>query len=298
MELLKEGLHAAGVVWSYALFTLDGQPMTVGKLITGVILLIIGLRLSKRAADVVDERFLARLDVDLSMRFTLRRVFFYFLVVVVTLTVLRALSVPITVFTVIGGALALGFGFGSQHVVSNFISGIIMMIERPIRVGDLISVDGNDGTVETIGIRATHLSTADNKKVIIPNSFFLEKAVINSTLNDDVIRREVTVGVAYGSNPGRVRELLEEAWRAHSDILRTPTPRILFQDFGDNALIFTVQFWVRLGGERLAIEVASDLRFLIADIFGREGVAIPFPQRDVRIDFTRPVPVEVKGPTA
>ncbi len=298
MEQLMQLWRPIGAAWAFELFSLDGQPMTIGKLITGIILLVVGYRLSKRASDVIDERFLTRLDVDVSMRFSLRRVLFYFFLVIVTLTVLRALSVPITIFTVIGGALAIGFGFGSQNVVSNFISGIILMVERPVRVGDVISVDGQEGTVQLIGIRATHLLTLENKNVIVPNSFFLEKAVINSTLEDDIVRSDLTIGVSYEANPVKVRDLLNEAWKSQPLILRQPEPKVIFQDFGDNALIFTLQYWTKMTGEKPKIEIGSDLRFKVSEIFTREKMEIPYPQRDLHIDFTKPIPIEWQPPRA
>lgn len=292
LDQIWEVLRGISVVWTYELFSLDGQPMSVGKIITGIILLVLGYRFSRRASEAIDNRFINRLDVDLSTRYTLRRVLFFFLFAVVTLSILRALHFPITVFTVIGGALAIGFGFGSQNLVSNFISGVIMMVERPVRVGDFIEVDGNKGTVEIIGIRATHLLTAENREVIIPNSFFLEKAVTNWTLGDDIIRYDLNVGVAYGSDLNLVRQVLLSCCQENPFILKHQEPKVLLVDFGDNAIIFRVLFFSRHGGEKVPVEVSSELRFSIDAAFRKHKISMPFPQRDVHLDVARPLPVE------
>lgn len=279
-------LHGASRIWAFELFSIDGSPLTIGKLITGLFLLGLGYWAARRATDAVDRRFLSRVDIDASLRYTLKRVIFYFLLAVVTLFTLRALNVPITVFTVLGGALAIGFGFGSQNVVNNFISGVIMMVERPIRIGDFVEVENLKGTIEVIGIRATQIRTPQNQRLVVPNSFFLEKAVVNWTLIDDVVRSKVTVGVAYSSNLEQVRQTLEKVANEHSQVLKDPPARVVLADFADSAVVFEVFVWISMGADKLPVEVESDLRFAIAAEFSRLGIQMPFPQREIRLIST------------
>lgn len=283
MDQVIEFLKSLSMVWIYELFEVGGSPFTVGKLVTGLFLLGVGYWLAKRSTDAIDRRLISRLEIETSLRQTLKRALFYFLIVIVTLFTLHTLSVPITIFAVLGGALAIGFGFGSQNVVNNFISGIIMMIEQPVRIGDFVEVDGFKGTIELIGIRSTHMVTPENRQVILPNSYFLEKAVINSTLDNDVVRGKIAVGVGYDSDVSKVRELLEKVANSHDGVLQSPAPRVVFADFGDNALAFEIYFWYRMSGGRMTVELESDLRFSINSEFRAAKISIPFPQRDVHL---------------
>ena len=282
MDQVIEWLKSAPLIWAYELFEVGGAPFTVGKLITGIFLLGCGYWLARRLTDTLDRRLISRLEIELSLRLTLKRAFFYFLVVIIVLFTLHTLNIPITIFAVLGGALAIGFGFGSQNVVNNFISGIIMMIEQPVRIGDFVEVDNLRGTIELIGIRSTHMVTPENRQVILPNSFFLEKAVINWTLNSNVVRGKIGVGVGYESDVKQVTSILKKIVTSHSDVLAQPEPRVVFADFGDNALNFEIYFWFRMGN-RMTVEIESDLRFMIQSEFKAQQISIPFPQRVVHM---------------
>jgi small-conductance mechanosensitive channel len=137
----------------------------------------------------------------------------------------------LTAFTVLGGALAIGIGFGSQNVMNNFISGLILMLERPVRARDVIEVDGNHGTIENIGARSTQIRSTDGRHIIVPNSFFLESNVVNWTLSDDLMRAKVSVGVVYGSPTRQVERLIRRAVDEER-VLKTPEPIIIFEEFG------------------------------------------------------------------
>lgn len=159
---------------------------------------------------------------------------------------LRVVNIPLTVFTFVGGVLAIGIGFGSQNIMNNFISGLIILAEHPIKVGDLVDVDGIFGHVERIGPRSSRIRAGDNTHVIVPNSAFLEKNVLNWTVSDDLLRTQVDVGVAYGSPVDEVARELERAMAEEPTILAEPAPEVLFMEFGDNALTFRALFWVRV----------------------------------------------------
>jgi small-conductance mechanosensitive channel len=205
-------------------------------------------------------------------------------------------EIPLTVFTLAGGALAIGVGFGSQSILNNFISGLILLAERPIKVGDLIEVGGTFGQVENIGARSTSIRTFDNFHIIVPNSAFLESNVVNWTHSDNLVRISLVVGVAYGSPTRRVEEVILEVVREHDKTVSPPEPVVLFEDFADSALVFRALFWIVMNRPMDSKRTLSDLRYRLDERFQDEGITIAFPQRDVHLDSTRPVEVRVVPP--
>lgn len=273
----------AGVVYqilNYQLFELDGHGISLGKLISGIFLLVLGYMISRRGAREVDNRVLTRMDVDEHLRYTLRRFIFYFFLCISTLFTLHTLNVPVTIFTVIGGALAVGIGFGSQNLVNNFISGLLVMLERPIRVGDLVEVDGVTGVIENIGIRSTTVRTPINAMMIIPNTVFIEKNMTNWTMSDQLMCK-VSIGVNYNSNTSQVIQILLSAVAENPKILTTPEPAVNFVDFGDSALMFDLCFWISAStfSGRKALE--SQVRLKINELFRQHQIEVPFPHREV-----------------
>ena len=204
-------------------------------------------------------------------------------------------EIPLTVFTLAGGAVAIGVGFGSQKIVNNFISGVILLAERPIKVGDLIEVGDTFGEVESIGARSTKIKSFDNFHIIVPNGAFLEQNVINWTHSDDMVRVRMKVGVAYGSPTRRVEELLLQAIRELDKAVIPPEPDVIFDDFGDNALIFEALFWIVMRRPMDRRKTLSDLRYRVDELFREAGIVIAFPQRDVHLDNLRPLQVRVLG---
>jgi small-conductance mechanosensitive channel len=202
-------------------------------------------------------------------------------------------QIPLSTFAVLGGALAIGFGFGSQNIIKNFISGLILMIEQPIRVGDIITAEGGEGKIIRIGARSTHIRTFDSVDILVPNSTLLENNVVNWTLSDTDIRTKVRVGVAYGSSTRKVEQLLVKATEESPEVLRQRPIMVFFRDFGDNSLVFDVQFWCRMSRPSDRWRVESCVRHHITEIFEKEGVVIAFPQRDIHFDQT-PIQVELR----
>jgi small-conductance mechanosensitive channel len=198
----------------------------------------------------------------------------------------------------LGGALAIGIGFGSQNIVNNFISGLILLVERPIKEGDIVEIDSSTGTVEHIGPRSTRIKTPSNTHIVVPNSAFLEKNVVNWTLADDLIRAKIELGVAYGSPTREVESILLEVVKTHPKTLDSPEPIVLFRDFGDNALVFEVDFWLRMPTIRDRRIVESDIRHTIAETLQNRGISIPFPQRDLHLDTLKPLDIRLLDGTA
>lgn len=198
--------------------------------------------------------------------------------------VLEFLDVPLAAFAFVSGAVAIGVGFGAQNILNNFISGWILMWERPIKIGDFLELGDVRGTVESIDTRSTRIRRVDGVHLLVPNSSLLENTVTNWTLIDRLVRTSVVVGVAYGSDVQRVRELLNQAASEQTDVLKDPPHNVLFDDFGDSALVFTLDVWVYAGAERGLRVIRSELRFRIDQLFRENDVVIAFPQQDVHVD--------------
>jgi small-conductance mechanosensitive channel len=202
----------------------------------------------------------------------------------IILIALGVAGVKLTGLTVIIGALSVGIGFGLQNVVNNFISGLILMFEKPIKKGDWILVGTTEGYVKKISIRSTIVQTFDRADVIVPNSELISNQVINMMFDDQRGRLRVSVGVAYGSDTDLVMRLLLEAAQAHEQVITdgsTPEPRVIFQAFGDSSLNFDLL--VHLKDVDMKLRVRTDLNLMIDRAFREHGIEIPFPQRDLHI---------------
>jgi len=213
----------------------------------------------------------------------LQKIIFFALIIVVVLLVLSFLKIPLTTFAFISGGVAIGFGFGAKVIIENFLSGWILMSERPIRTNDVIDTDGNIGRVIGIGNRSTTIRRNDGAHLVIPNSQILESKLINLTLKDPNIRTFVRVGASYGSDIELIRKLLMKVVQDNKFINQDPLPLVVFEDFGDNALIFDLFFWVSIETGRELREIRSDIRFSISKLFVKNDITIAFPQRDVHL---------------
>jgi len=233
-------------------------------------------------------------DRAVTVRKVMIALFIGFLLVI--LFGLHVVNIPLTAFTFLGGAIAIGVGFGAQNLINNFISGFIIMAERPISIGDLIEMEGNFARVEEIGMRCTRIRTPANVHILVPNSSFLEKNIINWTLSDQLIRSNVTVGVVYGSLVREVKRFLIKAVSTHNKILIKPEPLVLFNDFADNSLVFNVYFWITMDRIMDRRTIESDVRFIIDELFSQANIIIAFPQRDVHLDTTKPIECKILNP--
>lgn len=280
--------------WDFQLFQVGVHEYTVGQFILLGLLLVVGFFVSKQLERLFSKRLL-KTTLSPNAIQTLQRVLFYTLIVGVVIAGLGLLNIPIASFAFLTGAIAIGVGFGAQNILNNFISGWILMSEQPVRVGDFIEIDQHTGVVERIGNRSTRIRRVDGVHMLVPNSQMLERVVVNWTLIDNQIRTAIRIGVAYGSQPQQVAKTLEEAVSSQTDVLKDPPPRVIFEDFGDNALIFDAIFWCNVGGERELRQVRSNIRFKISELFAARGITIAFPQRDVHIDGLGPLQIELVG---
>ena len=291
-DRLEIAARSARQVWETELVSFDDRPITVREVVAAILVLIAGFFLSGYLSRGIGRFTRRRTVLDAGASAAIESISYYLLVVAFLLIALRSANIPLTVFTILGGAFAIGLGFGSQNIIANFISGIILLLERPIKVDDMIEVDGTLGVVEGIGLRATHVRTFDNVHIVLPNSSFLEKNVVNWNLRDDTVRGKVAVGVAYGSPTREVERLLLQAAEEQKLILQDPGPSVFFLEFGDNALSFQLYFWIRAQNVLDRVRVESDLRYRIDELFRESEVVIAFPQQDVHLDTTRPLQVE------
>ncbi|NND97211.1 MAG: mechanosensitive ion channel [Pirellulaceae bacterium] len=279
---------AAQRAWNYEITNIDDFSLTVGKILNTILLLFIGYFAAGRLSGWFGRR-LPKLGVDEAGANAIESLMFYALVVGFALAALRYAHVPLTAFTFLGGAIAIGIGFGSQNVVNNFISGLILLAERPIKVGDLVLLDEVYGNITQIGARSTQIRTGENLDIIVPNSKFLENNVINLTRRDDRLRTSISVGVAYGSPLNKVVELLEKAAADHGSVHIRPKPFVWFNDFGDNSLMFQVHFWINARSMAQMKKVETDVRLTIDRLFREHEIVIAFPQRDLHIQTPNPI---------
>ena len=297
-------------VWDYKLFEIpttevgpDGvsktttQGIELGLIISAVIFFIIAYVISARFSRRLQKMMVGRGRIAEAQANTLRNWIMIFVGVVLALTTLHLLRIPLTVFAFFGGALAIGLGFGTQTLIKNFISGIIVLFERKIRVGDIVGVGTVTGKVLEINTRSSVLRSADGMETIVPNSLFLENQISNLTLSNRQSRRMMRIGVAYGTSPQSVSDTLKECCDRHGLLLKDPAPQVIFDDFADSALIFTIYYWLEFNDKTDPNVVASDLRFMICKRFAEVGISMPFPQRDVHLSASQPLQLEWSRPS-
>lgn len=265
------------------LFTIYERTYTVGQVLFVPLLGLLGLYLVKRVEQGMVRRLNARAS-DQNLILFLRRLYLIVAYVMLALVLLSLLHIPLTAFAFVSGALAIGIGFGAKNILNNFISGWILMWERPIRIGDTIEIEGATGTVETINTRSTRIRRSDGVRLLVPNSQLLENTVVNSTLVDNLSRGLVRVGVDYASDARRVEALMYQAAHEHKDICTMPQPQVQFDEFGQGALYFNLLFWVDVGNGRDLGRVRSDLRFRLWELFKENGIALAFGATNVMID--------------
>lgn len=283
MEPFDAYLERAGRWLDITLIESGGLSLTLGEVLFALAVLIGGLLLARIVERIMVGR-LERSSMGPDMLQLLRRLLFYGLMAIVVLSALSILGIPLTAFAFVSGAIAIGVGFGAQNIINNFISGWILMGERPIRIGDFIELGDVRGRVEAINNRSTRIRRTDGVHLLVPNSQLLETTVVNWTLRDDDSRSSVRVGVAYGSPTRQVHDLMLKVCEEHPRVMESPAPEVFFQDFGDSALIFEAYFWMHASSERNRRRVRSDIRFAIDEAFAEAGIVVAFPQRDVHID--------------
>jgi potassium efflux system protein len=251
---------------------------------------------ARRLPAVIEIVLRSRTDVSAGARYATSALLNYVIVGIGIVAALSALGLNWDKLQWLVAALGVGIGFGLQEIVANFISGIIILFERPIRVGDIVTIGDRDGTVTKIRIRATTIRDWDGKELLVPNKEFITGKLLNWTLSDTQTRIVINVGVAYGSDVERALKILNDVVRAHPRTLNEPSPLIVFESFGENALELSARCFLDSPDQRLS--VMTELRMTINRAFAEAGITIAFPQRDVHLDAGGPIRVAIEAPAA
>lgn len=281
-EVLAESLAFTDRVWNAPLVELGSFHLTLALVFQGAIFLVFLWFGTKFASRVLRRRVLDRMDLDEGLKFSIQRVAMYLLFTLGALNLLPTLGLNVGSLTVFSGALGIGIGIGFQSIAKNFASGLILLFEQPIKVGDRVQLGELRGDVIKIGARGTWVRTNDSIVMIVPNSEFLDGQVTNWTANDRNVRMSVPLGVSYGSNPEHVRRVALQVAVEHPDVLDGPDPDIIFTGFGDSSLDFALRVWTS-NQVTTPGKIVSQLYFGLFAAFKEEGIEIPFPQRDLHV---------------
>jgi small-conductance mechanosensitive channel len=274
-------INAAGVplLWTAPL---PGVALSLVQIFLLIALLIAVFWFSSRTKRFLFNRFLVNSGLDRSLQYAIAQIVSNLVLVVGIFVVLENTGIHLGALTVFAGAVGVGVGFGLQNIASNFISGLVILAERPITIGDRVEVAGLAGQVELIRARSTVIRTNDNIAMIVPNTKFIDSPVTNWTYGDPRVRFRIPVGVAYGSDVNKVREALIAAGQSHPHVLHDPAPSVFLKQFGESAIDFELVVWSSEMSHRPS-RFRSDLNFAIEEKFREAGIEIPFPQRDLHI---------------
>lgn len=264
------------------LFDIGKQPLTTISLIKILLFVAILGIVSGYFKSFFEKKLLVHTGLEEGQRYAIARITSYLFFALGMVIGLESTGLDLSSLVVLGGALGLGVGLGLQTVVSNFVAGLILLLEQPVRVGDRIQVGDTYGDVVALKGRSTWIRTNDNVVIIVPNSDFIEKSVTNWTANDRQVRVNIPIGVSYGCNPVQVKEVLLRIAAANPDVMATPAPDVYFEEFGDSSLNFTLRVWTTTK-VHIPLLLKSDLYFAIFEEFGKLGIEIPFPQRDLHL---------------
>jgi small-conductance mechanosensitive channel len=272
-------------ILEHRLFVIGGEPVRLIQLILFLVTLVVTLYAARLIRKLLERHLLTHFALHAGARYTLARLAQYLIWVFGLAVALKTLQFDLTTLAVVAGALGVGIGFGLQNIVANFVAGLVLLFERPIEVGDRVTVQDVEGNVRDINFRATTVLTNDNITVIVPNSQFLNNAVTNWSHGDPRVRIHVPVGVAYGSDTEKVTRSLMGVAAATDGVLKDPAPSVFFREFGDSSLDFELLVWIDQPARHL--QIRSRLNYGIDAAFRKEGIEIPFPQRDVHVRSAR-----------
>jgi small-conductance mechanosensitive channel len=264
----------------------SASEATLGSVLGFFLMLAVGYVIASGIRFLLREEVLRRFHLARGLPDLVASTVYYLLLLFVFLVAVNAGGIQLNKFTLLTGALGVGFGFGMQNVINNFVSGLILQFERPIHINDVLEVDGYTGKVTRIGVRSSTLQTFQGAEVIIPNANLISGKVINWTLSESKRRAELPVGVAYGTDPNIVLRFLLDAANKHESVLTDPPPVAYFKGFGESSLDFELQFWVMQDSNW--VRVRSDIALVVMKSLDAAGIEIPFPQRDLHLRSVAP----------
>ena len=266
---------------------LPGTSVSAIKLIQVLLIVLFSAVFSRLFIRFVRRRIFVHYNIKEGVQESISRIIHYVFIILGVIIAFDHLGIDMTTLAALGAVLMVGIGFGLQNITSNFISGLIIMFERPIQVGDFVEVKGVLGMVTAIKARSTTVNTIDNISIIVPNSQFISESLTNWSYKDPRTRLHIQVGVSYGSDVELVRGTLLEVGSTQSDVLKDPEPRVLFREFGESSLNFDLLVWTEKPLNQYIIR--SDLNFAIVKAFRRKGIEIPFPQQDLHVRSSIPI---------
>jgi small-conductance mechanosensitive channel len=266
----------------HPLFKLGGLPVTLLFLVKVAIFLVLLLLVSHFTMLVLQKRVLTHTPLAIGQQYAVARVISYLVFILGLMIGLESAGLNLSSLVVVGSALGIGVGFGLQAVVGNFVAGLILLVEQPVKLGDRIEVGNTYGDVVAMRGRSTWVRTNDNVVIIVPNSEFINQRVTNWTANDRLVRIALPLGVSYASDPAMVREVILGVARSHPDVLSGPSPEVVFLNFGESSLDFELRIWT-VQQVQTPIRLKSDLYFAIFSAFREKGIELPFPQRDLHL---------------
>jgi small-conductance mechanosensitive channel len=278
---IVNAINAAGVplLWTAPV---PGFTLSLLQIFLLIALLIAVFWFSSRTKRFLFNRFLVKSGLDRSLQYAIAQIVSNLVLIIGIFIVLENTGIHLGALTVFAGAVGVGVGFGLQNIASNFVSGLVILAERPITIGDRVEVAGIAGQVQQIRGRSTVIVTNDNITMIVPNTKFIDSPVTNWTYGDPRVRFRIPIGVAYGSDVNKVREALIAAGRSNAHVLEDPAPSVFLNKFGDSSIDFELVVWSSEMSHRPA-RFKSDLNFAIEEKLREAGIEIPFPQRDLHI---------------
>jgi small-conductance mechanosensitive channel len=282
MEKIKTFIDDIIRLLSVPLFSLGDSTITIWTVIYILFFITLLYWGTTKLGSIVIYKLLAKSKIDLGVRIAVGSITRYTILTVGFIIILQTVGINLSSVTILLGALGVGIGFGLQNITNNFVSGLIILFERPIKVGDRIEVAGVTGDVQKISMRATTIVTNDNISIIVPNSEFISSTVINWSHTDRMVRFNFPIGVSYKEDPENVKRLLLQVAESNDGVLKEPKPDVLFTEYGDSALMFNLRVWTKKYIDRPGV-LKSQLYYEIFKVFKENNVEIPFPQRVVHL---------------
>ncbi|WP_228527818.1 mechanosensitive ion channel family protein [Pararhodonellum marinum] len=267
---------------SIKLFTVSDHSLTIGLIVTLVVSVTLLLIVAEWVRKLLVNKVLSKYQIDMGTRQAVGTLIKYVLILAGMFSILQTNGIDLSAFGILAGALGVGIGFGLQNITNNFISGLIILFEQPIKVGDRIEVGGINGDVIKISARSTMVVTNDNITIIVPNSQFIDSQVINWSHNDRNIRFNFPIGVSYKEDPAKVKKIVVDAALENDGVLKKPAPDLLFRGYGDNSIDFDLRVWTSEYTNKPKV-LQSQLYYEIFKRFNEAGIEIPFPQRDLHL---------------
>lgn len=278
-------------------FQIGGLTVSFSAIFLAILLFLVGYTITRMLQSWLSNQFLPATNIEFGLRNSITTVFGYTGLTISAMMGIGAVGLDLSNLAIVAGALSVGVGFGLQSIVNNFVSGLILLAERPIKVGDWIVTGGGEGTVRKISVRSTEIQTFDRATIVVPNSTLITESITNWTHSSKLGRIKIAIGVGYDSDPDQIRDILLECMSEQEGVLKNPKPSVFFLDFGDNALLFEVRGF--LSNIENGLGIRSNIRFSILRALRAANIEIPYPQRDIHIktDASKAPALPEKQPT-